>query len=825
MKRAMKKLAGKLAVCLLAAAALLCLHDAWARPTSPEQARSVAQNWLAQEARPMGANLGRQIKEVQTFYDEEGNPSYFVVFLNPGGLIIVSADDLVEPIIGFVSDATSFDPSPTDPLGGLVSRDLAGRVLKAREMESLAREMGRAPAMATPQSRAREKWAWLEHGVPFPTLGAGKVLPIISDVRVAALVQTQWSQGRVDIHTPLACYNYYTPPNDAGHADNYVCGCVATAMSQIMRFWQHPVAGVGTATFKIKVADVDTTRSLRGGNGAGGPYLWKKMPLTTGVATTLIQRRAIGALTADAGVSVNMSYNSGGSGSSTSYAAYALVNTFKYANAIAASGNNSNIPDGHLHNMLNTNLDAGFPTQLGIAVSSTGAGHSIVCDGYGYNSATLYHHLNLGWHGKDDAWYNLPTIDTSQGTFDTVTAAIYNIYKTGSGEIISGRVTAAGAPLGGVLITATRGRQIFRAITNLKGIYALPKLPSNATFNIRATKNGYRFPPKAVTTGKSVNSVSAPDTPGDHPQLNPSTVTGNRWGVDFADLSPDQYVSPYKVWFACNYNLLTYDFNQTPRNDITKQSSLDYSEWYDLSNPYYAIGAGNPQSSCSTGSPAYSATATWGPQSRQYPAVTAPISRALDSVTWKRERLIAVAMQYLGYNYQHHHIPDFDPYDADPTWPASCPPVLVSNPTAGIDCSNFSSWNYNYGLGIKLNSALPDQSFPATPIPGPGGKGFITPQVIGRGMKYGALRKILRTGDLLYIRKGPGQAVSHVIMWLGYMGVDSKEGFPLVIDSHDNAPAIVDSNRVTIPPGVQLRPFRPNEWYFREFSHALRIIR
>ena len=63
---------------------------------------------------------------------------------------------------------------------------------------------------------------------------------------------------------------------------------------------------------------------------------------------------------------------------------------------------------------------------------------------------TMYHHLNLGWGSTSDgltanAWYNLPTIDTPFMTFTTLYKVIYNVYKTGTGEVISGRVTDVAA--------------------------------------------------------------------------------------------------------------------------------------------------------------------------------------------------------------------------------------------------------------------------------------------------------------------------------------------------------------------------------------------
>ena len=56
----------------------------------------------------------------------------------------------------------------------------------------------------------------------------------IDDVRVAPLVETSWGQG---VHLVQGAYNYYTP-------NHYVCGCVATAGAQIMRYWRFPTGAV-----------------------------------------------------------------------------------------------------------------------------------------------------------------------------------------------------------------------------------------------------------------------------------------------------------------------------------------------------------------------------------------------------------------------------------------------------------------------------------------------------------------------------------------------------------------------------------------------------
>ncbi len=568
----MKKPTGPLlmraTLCLLAAL-FLTATGAWAGPTTAAQARKVVMNWLAREAAPMGCPLGREIKGVQTFNDDTGAPSYYVVFLNPSGVVFLPADDLVEPIIGFGSATTSYDPSPANPVGALVSRDIPGRVLQARRLE--AKNQPLAPD--DPRAKARQKWDSLAAG---NTGSEYSGVSSLSDVRVAPMVQSTWHQAGADGSIPKVgspcnypCYNYNTPPDGYsgysyngisgfcdGYGYNYVSGCVATAMAQIMRYWQYPTAppaGLSVASYKIKIDGTAYTDYFWGGSLAGGAYNWANMPLspkTLAAAGTLTtdQCKEIGSLCADAGCAVNMSYGMGGSTSYPNYAAYALVQYFNYSNAIAAyagfsSGTEQNVPSAIRDNMINSSLDGGFPAMFGIYQSPNNNGHAVVCDGYGYNSGTYYNHINFGWSGNANNWYNPPNLDTTDG-FDTITYVVYDIYPSGSGEIVSGRVTANGsAPLGGVTVTANGPGGPYTTTTSngsgniAAGIYSF-RLPSNSTFTISASLNSYSFTPRIVTTGTSVNAYTPPSTPGDAPTRMVSLACGNIWGVNFNSGTP-----------------------------------------------------------------------------------------------------------------------------------------------------------------------------------------------------------------------------------------------------------------------------------------------
>ncbi len=495
---------GALAV-LLPCAALL------ARSMTAYDAEMVVAGWLKAARQPLGANLGRRVMEVETFTDEAGTAVYYIVYLQPSGFVIVSADDSVEPIIGFADDGT-YDPSFDNPLGVLVTSDLNGRVAAAHDTFGLLMNLG----AAAPDGTAA-KWRHFIDLAENPSGGFGLMsLTCISDIRVIPLVQSRWGQA-------TACgydtYNYYTP-------SQYPSGCLATALAQVMRYYEYPTVQIGVSEFAIHIADTgEQTAYTRGGEGLGGPYVWSDMvlrPESNCAAFTEAQRQAVGALCYDAGIAVGMTYGPAGSASFLSDAKDALVTTFQFENAVLGYNFGQDIHAG-TEGMINPNLDAGAPVILAILdAPDPNGGHAVVCDGYGYESSTLYHHLNMGWRGVDDVWYSLPNIDASQGKYTVVFGCIYNIFPSGSGEIISGRVLDPdGNPIANARVFAEHGeRSALMVLTDDRGIYAIENLNSNTLYKLRPSAEGYVFSSRPV-------EVDVPSS------IDGSGKSGNRWGVDF----------------------------------------------------------------------------------------------------------------------------------------------------------------------------------------------------------------------------------------------------------------------------------------------------
>ncbi len=483
---------------------LLLCSNLSARPTTADEAKAVVSGWLRSAPQPLGTSLSRRVLEVETFAADNSSAAYYIVNLQPSGFVVVSADDLVEPIIGFADNGT-YDPSFENPLGALVTSDLNGRVEAVRNTFALQTEEAGGP---------RGKWRELISLAEEPESGFGLMaLTCLSDIRVAPLIQSKW--GQIEACGDY-CYNYYTPRH-------YPSGCVATVMAQVMSYHEYPTAGIGLHTFRIWVDNSRQTVYTRGGDGGGGPYNWSDMmldPDSNCSAFTETHRRAIGALCYDAGIAVEMYYESEGSGALPTDMRDAFIDTFQFSNTVWAYNADNNIGSG-LNEMINPNLDAKLPVILAISGNSySDTGHAVICDGYGYDSSTLYHHLNMGWYGLDDVWYNLPDVDASDTRYTSVFGCLYNIFISGTGEIISGRVLDRdGRPIANVEVTAeSSGRISRRVLTDGKGIYALDGLDSNTSYSISIGAVGYVFSSRSVRTQNSRNSRA---------------TSGNSWGIDF----------------------------------------------------------------------------------------------------------------------------------------------------------------------------------------------------------------------------------------------------------------------------------------------------
>ena len=252
----------------------------------------------------------------------------------------------------------------------------------------------------------------------------------------------------------------------------------------------------------------------------------------------------------------------------------------------------------------------------------------------------------------------------------------------------------------------------------------------------------------------------------------------------------EPYKSPYSVKFTHPVKELVGDL-EGPRGDPRQQSEIPYREW----------NSEACRKQCGS----------WGPPQRHYPEPEGIASKPRD---WKQQRVVAIALHFEGYGYQHHHVPDWSPAQG---WPWQ--KTAVGHNGKGVDCSNFTAFVYNLGFGIKPNSAVAKQAEERA-FALPGEKRQHNVELIRKPATYKELVATLQTGDLLYVRNNKGD-LAHVVIWVGPIG-HSPDGAPLIIDSHGEG--VKDSDGNSIPCGIHLRPFHEKSWYYHSASHALRVF-
>lgn len=487
------------AVGLVLLALLVTVQPASAVQVRGEQAFEAAVRWSRLPGQPMGRDMGEAAR-VATVADAAGDALFHVVEFAPAGYVVLAADDELEPVLAF-SHGDQFVAQPGHPLFELLRRDVVNRRAKLNALT-------RAAEAAVQRAEHRRKWDSLLSPPSRATTYAtdanaqARAVADVNDRRVDPLVQSRWGQSSIVVNgSAVSVYNYYTPPYAAGDRRNYPAGCPATAIGQIMRFHQWPKAGVGVRSEEINVDGVWQQRALRGGDGLGGPYDWANMVLVPDATTTEAQRAAIGALLHDIGVALPTTYTASGSGAMTAFPArfgYESVST------VVMTETDKVLRWEQVLMAVRANLDAALPVLL--SINGTVGGHSVVCDGYGYNLATLYHHLNMGWNGADNAWYNLPSIDSAGAAFDTISACHSHISPNPVGEIISGRISDDdGAPLAGVKVTIS-GSSTHTATTNARGIFAVTGISSREQWTITPQATGYAFNPaqRIVETSRMI---------------------------------------------------------------------------------------------------------------------------------------------------------------------------------------------------------------------------------------------------------------------------------------------------------------------------------
>ena len=357
---------------------MLCMASAMAGPVDVEKAQLAGKNFVASTF----SNL-RQDAELQLVYTgvaDRGEPCFYVFNVGDRGFVILSADDRFRPITGYSDEGPFATENRSPELDFYLEK-----IIEART----------SPDVVLYADAANEWKALLNGEKPF-SRNRGK--------EAFYLCETKWNQNYP--------YNLYAPEASSGPGGHCYAGCVATAMSQVMRYWCHPTQGSGSHSYYSSYGTLSA-------NFGATTYDWDHMPYHINSASPTEDIEAIALFMYHCGVSVDMGFSPTGSGAYSDDVPYSIQHYFGYANQSENLYRYSYTLNGWKQ-LLKEQFDLGWPVYY--SGYSDSGGHAFVCDGYDDND--LFH-FNWGWGGSSDGWFVVDEID-----YNNWAAAVVNYVPT-----------------------------------------------------------------------------------------------------------------------------------------------------------------------------------------------------------------------------------------------------------------------------------------------------------------------------------------------------------------------------------------------------------
>ena len=323
---------------------LVCMLT-FAGHVNEQEARQRALEFLHQGPVSESRGYAKTGNYLQTAQIEQ---TMFYVFNvgNQDGFVIISADDQTQPVLGYSKQGT-FDAETISPemkwwLDGYETKLKAVREGKARLAE-----------------------------------------PTANHAAIAPMVSSQWNQS--------APYNLLTKTSSS----QYVTGCVATAMAQIMYYHKWPEQVTETLPSPDGLMlDLDPTT-----------FNWSLMRDRYNRTDTDDGAQEVAKLMKYCGYAAKMNYGDGSSGAQSYNAVEGLRRYLGYhytTEEVMRADYTTAEWDELIYNELANQRPVLYTGY------SAGGGHAFVCDGYDGNGM---YHINWGWGGVSDAYFLLSLLN------------------------------------------------------------------------------------------------------------------------------------------------------------------------------------------------------------------------------------------------------------------------------------------------------------------------------------------------------------------------------------------------------------------------------
>ena len=351
-------------IALVSILGILFQGIAFADTVSVEKAGEIASKWLGCEVRQ----------------ENYGSDAFYVFSGSRGGWIIISAEDAVTPVLGY-NETGTFTPK-------------------------------RMPDNLRTWMSGYEK-----------SIKAVRAAGVRQNSEVASLWKTAAYKTKASSRKVLgtALWGQDSPFNDqcptvveSGRTVRALSGCVATAMSEVIRYHQWPQQGKGTIGGYTYTSDTDKKYTIDSYSIDSHRYDYTLMPLTYSKSSTTAQKAAVAQLMHDCGVMVEAMYNyETGTGAYSENIVNAMVNHMSYS-ASAQLLYRQAYTDAEWTQIIIREIDCGRPV-IYAGSSETDGGHQFVCEGYDERD---YLYMNWGWSGDSNGFFTLTLKIPGSYTFD-----------------------------------------------------------------------------------------------------------------------------------------------------------------------------------------------------------------------------------------------------------------------------------------------------------------------------------------------------------------------------------------------------------------------
>ncbi len=343
-----------------------------------------------------------------------GENLYYVFDVNANdGFVIVTADNIVTPILGYC-DKGSWNVNKLPPALQELIENYKQQIIYAKEnnLSSTDEIKSKWDELLKEEQCNKNIYVSPRNNADMPS------------VNTALLTTANWGQGNISGYYNALCPTDHSLPDANNNSYRCVTGCPATAMSIIMKYWGYPATGSGIHSYN------HPTYGTLSANFGSTTYNWSSMPLTdltsanNDVATLMYQ----------CGVSVEMNYGPDGSygwvitsdNAVCSQSAYTTY--FGYDPSTIQGLKRTGYSDPDWINLLKNELNNNRPIQY--AGFGTG-GHTFVCDGFDVSN---YFHFNWGWCGYANGYFEINALNPGSENFNSGQQALIGIQPLSGGN-------------------------------------------------------------------------------------------------------------------------------------------------------------------------------------------------------------------------------------------------------------------------------------------------------------------------------------------------------------------------------------------------------